>query len=717
MTSISPIIKVGSSDISPYVEHGPTKANGGDRVIKSDSIMGGNKSVFYEVGRKPIGWDLDLLFLPDLADQIGTCDAVTALIDNLAGDPINDLLYPGRSDRFAIIEKASVHSPFTKRLDNSAAIYKKATLWSKATELYSATPSPWSPTDEILPITQDTGETNGGNIEAGLYSLALTARMSGPALVLDGTDDYVDFGAVDLSGDELTVVYSVMPLAEGDYGGFSNGTTIGSAGHVFFYLDTVSAYPVTYPTVIYLNGTTQYVSATAGISSWQNVLLRVGFTYDKTNNQLKFFVNGEQLGDTIEPATPLTSLGSTSLRLGKMDTLYINASFADLKVFSRILSPDEMEDDYLGEAVSATSLEIEADFTEGSGATVYDLSGNDNDGTLTNFADTTAGYGDTHDDGWLTSIGPTSPNLELLSGATVMAEMALAPSLMTAEVLSLDRFGQISQTYSDTFAANVGRPAFGEGYFWADGYAYAKYVDSEIVLTSLISGRVGEEISITITDTDQASTTVSVSGYDITVDLETSGGTPVATAQEVIDVIRRGAAALVTATLAAGEDGTTVLDTQAKTQLALNVDVTGGALVIEDDREAEYHLVGSWPISHEGLRVTFTPTESGTGTATFDVSIDNGASWETVKNNSQWVDGAANEVYVPQAEGETTIWIRWACDSSITSLSIDDLTIYQERYVSDSDVPKIPPDSTYKVQIDGSGWGDAATVWRNRYKP
>ena len=115
--------------------------------------------------------------------------------------------------------------------------------------------------------------------------------------------------------------------------------------------------------------------------------------------------------------------------------------------------------------------------------------------------------------------------------------------------------------------------------------------------------------------------------------------------------------------------------------------------------------------------MTFTPTESGTGTATFDVSIDNGASWETVENNSQWVGGAANEVYVPQAEGETTIWIRWACDSSITSLSIDSLTIYQERYVSDSDVPKIPPDSTYKVQIDGSRWGDVATVWRNRYRP
>lgn len=88
-------------------------------------------------------------------------------------------------------------------------------------------------------------------------------------------------------------------------------------------------------------------------------------------------------------------------------------------------------------------------------------------------------------------------------------------------------------------------------------------------------------------------------------------------------------------------------------------------------------------------------------------------------DDEDWTDGEEMEVYVPDAiaKGETEVWIRFVCPTSATSLSIDDLTIYQERTVSDSEVPKIPVGSTYKIQLDGSGWGNLATIWRDRYKP
>lgn len=870
MASITPIVQVGTTDISSYVERGPTKSRGGERNVKSDPIIGSNRAVFWEEGRKPISWDLGLLFRTTLADQIGTSDTVTALIDDLAGDQDTDLFYPGRDDRFAVIEKGSVHDPYIRRGGGGANLYKDATLYSKATELYGATPSSWSPADEDLPITQaigydgnaasggslsiapllfdpvdctgltkangtleidiravgdpltgitieitssgvhdsqewsknvlaeitDDGEwhhyeiplsdwvttggelvvseidyvrlygasademqiswrnaiisfggndyplsagapVNLGTLDAPLYSLALTARMAGAALEFDGSNDYLTAGAVDLSGNSLSIEMWIYPMAtvSGFPGIVEYGNWYDDASTGEFLIQQINGSPATLQVVLgRVAGPPNYQSnswATAfSTITWHHVVV----TFDVTGNAVIAYLDGAKLGATWTPTTAMGAFTAETLDFARRQYASgatFGGSMAAVRIWGRVLSAAEALAAYSGEAVSNTSLILEYDFCEGQGGTVYDLSGNSNDGTLTNFADTSAGYGDSHDGGWLTSIGPVSPALEMLdedNGDAEMYSLGITPSLMTAEALVQDRFGQISQTYVDTFTATIGRPAFDNGYFWADGYCYAKYIDSEIVLTSLISGRVGEEITIAITDTDQASTTVSVSGYDITVDLETSGGDPVATAQEVIDVINadEDASALVTATLADGEDGTTVLDTQAETALALNVDVTGGALVIEDDREAEYHLTGLWPIKAGGLLVTFTPTLTGTLTGSdvlaLEASANSGSTWETVidSNNAAWTDGEEMEVYVPDsiASGETEIWIRFVCPTSATSLSIDDLAIYQERAVSDSEVPKIPVGSTYKGQIGGTGWLQVSEwEFRNRYKP
>ena len=292
--------------------------------------------------------------------------------------------------------------------------------------------------------------------------------------------------------------------------------------------------------------------------------------------------------------------------------------------------------------------------------------------------------------------------------------LSLVPLLMSGEVFALDRFGQITQTYEDDFASSTD--------FGYDGYCYSKYIGSEIVLTAPDDS---EAYSITITDTDQASTTVSVSGNAITVDLETDAGTPVATAQEVIDAINADADVItleVVATLADGEDGTTVMAALSQTYFALNVAVTGGALVIQDDREAEYHLVGTHPIAVGGLRVTFTPTMTGSGAAAFEVSVDSGANWRTVidSDSGTWTDGEEMVVYIPQAEGKITVWIRWACDSDITSVAIDDLTISQQRSVPTSSVPVVGANEVGVVSLtgdDSSGTLTGTLTFRSRYKP
>jgi hypothetical protein len=728
MTTLTPYVAIDDTEITSYLRDGAPRPVKPSKKIKDEPIIGTNRAVLWNEGRGALGYKMECSFLPS---QYATYDTVAQKFDGLEDGA---LFYP-RSDRFAVCAFGNSDPLQSREAAEGEMLRLEGQVWSEAAELYSATPSSWSPTDEILPITQAAGEENAGNIEAGLYSLALTARMSGPALKFDGegSDDYLNCGTPDLSSANDSVSVEMWILAPAVTAEYYPGLCLYGADYTTSGGFTAAINPPTETNNrVYMGfGTGADVVFNYMGELPINVWCHVVFIHDVDAEYDYYYLNGTLVDSVdISGSTPASIAATQAFKTGlrTADTFEMDVTIAHMRVWARTISAGEVEDAYLGETVSDTSLAIEYDFCEGQGATVFDLSGNSNDGTLTDFADTTAGYGDSHDGGWLTSIGPASPALELLGAAdAVMDTLTLAPSLMTAEVLEMDRFGQISQTYVATFTADVGRSAFDSGYFWADGYAYAKYIGSEIVLTSLINGRVGEEITITITDTDQASTTVSVSGYDITVDLETDAGTPVATSQEVIDAINGDddAKLLVLATLAAGEDGSSVIDALGETALALNVNVTGGALVIEDNYEAGYHLPGSHPIVAGGLLVTFTPTLTGTLTGSdvlaLEASVDSGATWETVIDSGsvKWTDGEEMEVYVPDSivRGETEVWIRFVCPASATSLSIDDLTIYQERHVSDSEVPKIPVGSTYKVQIGGAGWGDAATVWRNRYKP
>lgn len=728
MTNLSRYCTLNGVDLTDYIAfNDPPHPIQPKRFMKSSPIIGGNRNVLWSEGMDVFGYEVNCQFDPSLWESY---DTVTGLFQNLTD---GDLFYP-RSDRFMICKYGSCVPVQSKSYGPGQGLRLKGTLWSEAAELYSATPSSWSPTDETLPITESSGETNNGNIEAPLYSMALTARMSGPALKFDGegSDDYLNCGTPDLSSANDSVSVEMWVLAPPVTAEYYPGLYIYGADYTTSGGFTVAVNPPTATNNrIYMGfGTGADVVFNYMGELPINVWCHVIFIHDVDAEYDYYYLNGALVNSVdTSGSTPASIAATQALKTGlrTADTSEMSVTIAGMRVWVRTLSAAEAEDAYLGEAVSDTDLVIEYGFCEGRGQWVNDLSGNSNNGTLTNFADTSAGYGDSHDGGWLTSIGPVSPALELLGAAdAVMDSLTLTSGLMTAEVLAQDRFGQITQTYVDDFTADVGRPAFGNGYFWADGHFYSKVItslagdDNDFVLTS-IYGKLGNWFSLTLVNAGSGkSLDVTVSAWDISVQLETDGGGVIqSTAQEVIDAINADAEAslLVVASLKAGNDGTGVVTALAKTYSSSNVSINAGALVIEDDREAEYHLVGVHPIAAGGLRVTFTPTMTGAGVASFEVSIDSGSTWETVITSASWADGAENEVYVPQGEGYTEVWIRWACDADITSIAIDDLEIYQKRYVSDSVVPKIPVGSTYKIQIDGAGWGDAATVWRNRYIP
>lgn len=99
--------------------------------------------------------------------------------------------------------------------------------------------------------------------------------------------------------------------------------------------------------------------------------------------------------------------------------------------------------------------------------------------------------------------------------------------------------------------------------------------NSHIQLRHLAGGVAGNAMSLTITDTDQATLTVSVVANDITVDLATTAGTPVSTANQVIAAINANAdckALGVHAYIPAGETGVGVVATAVKASLAGGLD-------------------------------------------------------------------------------------------------------------------------------------------------
>ncbi len=612
MTSISRIVKIGDTDISSYVEWGPHRTKGAGRRVKTSPIIGGNRAVVWEEGREPLALKAELQFPPTLADQIGDDDEISALIDDLSGNQETDRLYFGRADRFAVVYGSVGDTEIAPAAGGGGIVRKTAEFWAEAAELYAATPTAWDDDGE-LPLTMAEAIESAGNRDAGLYSLEVEAGAE-TALKFDGTDDWVDPGTIDLSGNLLTV-HIRMRLGAWPSSGwpalFEYGDIAGVvAGSFDIQLDptinTIAAVGV-HPAPAYI-----IAESAGGLISpgdgWHDIVA----TYDATEGAICLYIDVVLAASADSPAPPALA-ASQAARVGRRSDGFADAEISAIAVWQRVLSLAEIEDLSSGDPVSDTDLVLHYDFSEGEGGTLTDLSGEENDGTLTGFADTSAGAGNSGDSGWMMNR-PEAVALEMLDDEdAVVASIALSPGLLSAEVLEVDRFGQIRQEYADGYDSGV---RFGN-----DGF----------------------------------------------------------------------------------EDGT--------------VAVADGSLVIETSSYAGYALVGQWPIKRGGLLVTFTPTEAGTGEALLEVSVDGGVSWLEVSNNSRWVDGAENEIYVPQAEGYVEVWIRWRCDDAITSLSIDDLKIVQLRAVSDADVPKVPAGEERVLRVSGTGRATISAEWRDRYRP
>lgn len=108
--------------------------------------------------------------------------------------------------------------------------------------------------------------------------------------------------------------------------------------------------------------------------------LHVVITYDLATSTRRFYINGELIHTaviTIESANGLMRIGSN-----KNSQRNIVGRITELRIWDRRLTDADVADYYFKNSFSRDDLQLEALFTEGSGATVADTSGNGNNGTV-----------------------------------------------------------------------------------------------------------------------------------------------------------------------------------------------------------------------------------------------------------------------------------------------------------------------------------------------
>ena len=242
--------------------------------------------------------------------------------------------------------------------------------------------------------------SNNGNWGVFNGGVNPVGGIVGQALSFDGVNDYVDAGngaSLDMTGD-MTIEFWMNPniwvaggacrIIDSSDGGWSKGWLVGQDGGPRLFYITAQAGGVKQQS--FANPT----AITAGV--WQHVvIIRSGAT-------ATFYVNGvNQTQSSATHIDPDPATG-TNTRIGTgIDNWPFNGSLDEVRIYNRVLSIDEIKQHY---EQTRRNLDVNQPsgappvgwwkMDEGTGQTVRDYSGNNNNGTVIN-----SGYGATSTDG------------------------------------------------------------------------------------------------------------------------------------------------------------------------------------------------------------------------------------------------------------------------------------------------------------------------------
>ncbi|MGP8322149.1 MAG: LamG domain-containing protein, partial [Methanosarcinaceae archaeon] len=226
----------------------------------------------------------------------------------------------------------------------------------------------------------------------------------GSVLKFDGVDDYVNCGndeSLDITNAiTISAWVNLATLSPtGSYPSIVKKYTPASSGYGMNYRRTENRFGM----AVY-DGTEHLVMTVADgcvVDTWYHV---VG-TWDGAT--MIMYVNGTTSGTPVaHDGSIVNDAGSLNVGTYGSSSQAFDGSIGDTRIYNRALSEAEILTLYEGGAVSETGLVAHYKFGDKAGATLTDETANNNDGTLTGFTSTAAGYGDTHDSGWNTNATP-----------------------------------------------------------------------------------------------------------------------------------------------------------------------------------------------------------------------------------------------------------------------------------------------------------------------
>jgi len=231
----------------------------------------------------------------------------------------------------------------------------------------------------------DAASTNNGTLTNGpIYA--------NESISFGGTDDYVNFGNIINSPTELSVNFWIknpnnnviitkgyrvweIRFTDTEFGGYvgqNNGTS--------FWYGIADSNNI-------LHG--------ADLTQWNNFT----YVYDFTNRTIKFYTNGVQRGSITVTNMFSTYATTFNLNIGRRvdsDSAYLSGDLSQLQIYNRTLTVSEIVQNYqamlpriLTEKIVTTGLVLYVDAGNtksysGTGTIWYDMSGNNNNATLTN---------------------------------------------------------------------------------------------------------------------------------------------------------------------------------------------------------------------------------------------------------------------------------------------------------------------------------------------
>ncbi|MEL7567027.1 MAG: LamG-like jellyroll fold domain-containing protein, partial [Dehalobacterium sp.] len=285
-------------------------------------------------------WEVSIIF--DTPDTVifGEPFDITVRVVDIYGDPVTDYTgtivfkgagnQPGLPETYTFTESDHGEKTFSDVVINyfgpfTLSVYEQ----SNQPDYY------WEFDEGTGTATVDSVNDTSGtlyNTDSGVWvSGTPETNFTNPyAIKLDGSDDYIDAGTVDLANQSFTIAFWAKRSRGGQEWLISQGTgSTNQVLHIGFRSDSEFSFAFW--------GNDLNITALSYDTDWHHWTV----TYDAATKTQKVFQDGSLL-DTHQTTSDLISTGS--LLIGKrFDGYHYGGSIDDLQVYLRALSPTEIE--------------------------------------------------------------------------------------------------------------------------------------------------------------------------------------------------------------------------------------------------------------------------------------------------------------------------------------------------------------------------------------